>query len=548
MPDLFDLIVIGGGCNGTGIARDAAMRGLKVLLLEKKDFAAATTGASSGMIHGGPRYMLYEVGTTKLASRDANDIRKIAPHLVFRIPFLVPQLKEDAPNWLAKYRLELMETFFEAYDRFSPLKGGKPHTRLSKEEAQELEPCLIDDVVGAVTFDEWGIDTQRLCAANALAVKEYGGIARNHTEVRKILREGDRVVGVLVRDLLSGTETTYYSKIVFNATGPWVPKICEMAGVTVRLRPSKGIHLVLDRRITNVAVVSKCIDGRQIFINPHENTTLLGTTDDDYYGDLDDIPVTEDEIEYLLQGMERVYPDIRKARIVTTWRGIRPTLWGQDVYEDRLSREHEIFDHEKRDGLKGFLSMAGGKLASFRIMAEEATDFVCKKLGVRSSCTTHIVPLPGGDSIPDPKENAEEFSIHPYVARRLISRQGGRTRNLLSPSHDKPDQKAIVCVTEPVTEAEIRYAIREEWASTLGDLQRRTRLAIGSCQGSECLLPAVQILAEERKLTGKEKIDELKGFLQESWSARTPILKGPQLAQEEMMQEIFQGVLDLGNL
>lgn len=544
----FDLIVVGGGCNGTGIARDAAMRGLKVLLLEKNDFSAGTTGASSGMIHGGPRYLQYEVGTTKLACQDANYIRKIAPHLCFRIPFLVPVLREEDPSLLAGLRLELVETFFEAYDRYSPIKGGKPHTRLSKKEAIGLEPCLSEDVIGAVTFDEWGIDTARLCVANALAARENGATVRNHTEVKRILREGNRVVGVVVRNRITGLEEECRGKILFNATGPWVPKLCEMAGVQVRLRPAKGIHLILDRRITNVAVVSKAIDGRQIFINPHENTTLVGTTDDDYYGDLDDIPVTEDEVEYLLQGMERVYPDIRKARIISTWRGVRPTLWGEDVYEDELSREHEIFDHETRDGVSGLLTMAGGKLASYRIMAEEATDLVCRKLGVTAPCRTHVVPLPGGGSVPDPREIAKEFQIDPYVARRLISRHGSLVRSVLKETKEHPAEKSVVCTNEPVIAAEIRYAIREEWAMTLGDLLRRTRLAMGPCQGTDCLLPAVQILAEERSLPADEKIRELKTFLDQSWTARRAILKGPQLAQEEMMQEVFQGVLDLGNL
>ena len=550
---LFDLIVIGGGCNGTGIARDAAMRGLRVLLLEKNDFSAGTTGASSGMIHGGPRYLQYEIGTTKLACQDANYIRHIAPYLCFRIPFLVPVLQEGDPNWFAKFRMELVETFMEAYDHFSPIKGGKRHTRLSKEETQGLEPCLVDDIIGGITFDEWGIDTARLCAVNALAVKESGGIVKNHTQVKSILVEAEtdgrrRVVGVLAQDLVTGQETEYRCKILFNATGPWAPKLCAMAGASLRLRPGKGIHLILDRRITNVAVVSKCIDGRQIFINPHENTTLLGTTDDDYYGDLDDIPVTEDEVEYLLEGMERSYPDIRKARIISTWRGVRPTLWGADVYEDELSREHEVVDHEVKDRLLGMLSMAGGKLASFRVMAEEAVTLICQKLNIKAACRTHIVPLPGGESVPKAQGLASEFTIHPYVAQRLISRHGNLSRDVLKRTREKPGEKAIVCTNEPVIEAEIRYAIREEWTVTLPDLLRRTRLAMGSCQGSECLVPAAQILSEERNLTGTEKVEELKNHLEWAWKARKSILSGAQVVQEELMQEIFQGVLDMGNL
>lgn len=549
MVETYDLIVIGGGCNGTGIARDAAMRGLKTLLVEKNDFSAGTTGASSGMIHGGPRYMQYEIGTTKLACQDAAAIRHIAPHLCFRIPFLVPVRQENKAKLKALWSLELVETFFEAYDRFSPMKGGKSHTRLSKEEVQKLEPSLPSDTLGAITFDEWGIDTQRLCVSNALSARDFGATIRNHTLVKQILRDRDLVYGVVTRHTKTGEELTIRAKMVFNATGPWAPQLAAMAGVEVKLRPSKGIHLLFDRRLTNMAVISQCIDGRQIFINPHENTTLLGTTDDDYFGDLDNIPVTEDEIEYLLEGIAPVFPEIRQARIITTWRGVRPTLYGRGVYEDELSREHEIVDHEERDGVSGLLTMLGGKLASFRIMAEEATDLICKKLHSNQPCRTAVVPLPGGASVPEPQHLASEFNIHPYVAERLIFRQGGKAKELLQ---RKDFSKTIICPCEPVTTGEAQHAIVDEGALTLSDVRRRTRLGMGPCQGCLCTLPAASLLEEGRSQGSPlqqsgDFISDIKDFLQDNWVARAPILRGDQVAQEEMLQMIFQGVLDLGN-
>ncbi len=542
MPESFDVIVVGGGCNGTGIARDCALRGLKTLLLEKNDFAAGTTGASSGMIHGGPRYLLSEVKTTRASSQDAGYIRKIAPHLVFRIPFLHPILREGGGK--KRIRLALVEAFFHAYDSFSALKGGKRHTRLTADEARALEPNLTPDVAGAVTFDEWGINTDRLCVANALAASDHGAEVRNHTEVRRVLREGNRVNGVIARNGLTGEEFEYHCRILCNATGPWAPKLAALAGVVIRLRPAKGIHLVLDRRITNVAVTSNCIDGRQIFINPHENTTLLGTTDDDYYGDLDDIPVSEDEVEYLLQGMERSYPEIRKARVISTTRGVRPTLFGQDVYEDELSRDHRLIDHAGEDGLEGFLSLVGGKLAAYRQMAEEATDRIAEKLGIQTPCKTHIFPLPGGDRSADADEISQNYRIPPYTAQRLLDRHGSLVPTVLASIDEQPEDRATLCPCEPVTRAEVRYAVRHEWAATLPDIRRRTRLGAGPCQGCQCLVPAAAILGEER---GADPIAEIRSFLQESWKARSPILKGVQLAQEEMLQMTYRGVLNLGD-
>ena len=371
-------------------------------------------------------------------------------------------------------------------------------------------------------------------------------VVKNHFEVLAVLKRGNAVYGIRGRDLITGEEQEIHGKIIFNATGPWSPRLAAMAGCEVKLRPGKGIHLIFDRRLTNMAIVARAIDGRQIFINPHENTTMVGTTDDDYYGDLDDISVTEDEIEYLLQGIESVFPQIREARIISTWRGVRPTLYGEHAYEDELSRSHRLFDHETIEGVKGFVSMAGGKLASYREMAEEATDLVCQKLAVNTPCQTHVLPLPGGDATPDPHKLAKEFGLYPYVVARLIFRHGSRARRILEMIRAHPDDGEVVCACEPVLAAELRYCIRHEWAVTLSDLMRRTRLGTGACQGGCCAMRAAILLGQERNLQPAEVMAELKGFLNELWRARSPVIDGAQMAEEEMIRGIFAGNLQLG--
>ncbi len=550
MSDLFDLIIIGGGINGCGIARDAAMRGFKVLLVEKNDFASATSGANSQMIHGGVRYLLSDVHTTKTSCLDSGYIQKIASHLIFRIPFLFPVLQEKGESAFAKkVELELLETFFEAYDRYAPLKNGKPHTRLNAQELLQLEPDLTPSVFGGITFDEWGIESTRLTLLNALSAHEQGAEIKNHTEVLEILKDQGRVVGVRIRDFFTGQVSEVRAKIVFNAAGPWVPKIAKMAGVEIKLRPAKGIHISFDRRLTNTAVLAKAIDGRSIFLMPHQNETILGTTDDDYFGDPDDLSVTEDEVEYLLEGIEKVFPKIREARITRVWAGIRPTLYERGKYEDDLTREHEIFDHEKRDKLPGFISIAGGKLASFRLMSEEAVDVFCEKLGVSTLCSTHLKPLPGSEEKVDVEALAEKFKIPLFAAARLVYRQGARaaqvgasaTTDWRTPLH--PNARNIICSCEPVLEAEIRYVIRHEWARTLEDLSRRTNLALGPCQGTDCLLPAAQILGEELGLSPHQVFSQVREFLEKKWKNKIPILKGTQLQQEELAREIFLNTL-----
>lgn len=527
----YDVVIIGGGVNGTGIARDCAMRGLKVALFEKNDLSSGATGACTGMVHGGARYLLNDIHTTHLSSLDSGYIQKIAPHLLFRIPFVTPVLKQD---FMPKVYIELLETFFEAYDKFAPLKNSKPHTKLTKEELKALEPGITEDAIGAVSFDEWGIDPFRLCVENAISAKEHGAEIHNHTIVKELIIDDKTVRGVRVKDAITNTTRDVYAKIVMNAAGPWLSKVAGLSETQVKIRPGKGIHLILDRRISNIGIVIKAIDGRQVFMMPHDNTFIIGTTDDDYYGDLDNLWATQDEIEYLLQAAERYFPDIRQYRIMRVMIGIRPTLYAWGKNEDALYREHRIFDHETENGIKGFLTIAGGKLASYRLMSEEATDVICKKLGCKNPCKTHTEPLPGGHFIPDVKKLAQQYNLDPYAVSRIAYRHGSKTEEILKLTAEEPSNSNIVCECEPVIEAEIRYAIRNEWARTIPDLRRRTRLGTGSCQGRRCTVRSAFIFAEELGLDSDGTKALIEGFIKERWKGKAPIFKNIQLGEEEL--------------
>ncbi|MFO8056030.1 MAG: FAD-dependent oxidoreductase [bacterium] len=528
MEEFFDVVVVGGGVNGTGIARDLAMRGVKTLLLEKRDFSSGATGGSSGMIHGGLRYLLYDIDVTRHSCIDSGYIQQIAPHMLFRIPFIMP-----LPHRLSA---PFFKTYFEVYDKYAHYKRGKPSTLLSREKVLEIMPVLDPRIQGAVTTDEWGIDPQRLCAANALAAFENGAAIRNHTEVVEFMKDhAGNVVGVKTKDRF-GHQNTIKSRIVMHATGPWLSRTSLMAGVNVKIRPGKGVHLTFDRRLTNMSVILSMIDGRSSFFMPHENTSVLGTTDDDYYGDLDDLRVTEDEIEYLLEGAERMIPSIREARIIRAWAAIRPTLyaWGKD--EDALSRDHMVCDHEKLDGVSGIVSIAGGKLASYRMMSEEAADLVADKLGVSAKCRTHEVPLPGGEKTPDPAELARRYGVSAYAASRMVYRHGNRAEQILELTRERPELKTTVCQCEPVLACELVYSIRKEWAVSLTDLRNRTRLGTGPCQGARCASRAMGILAKELGLSGREIQEQILSFLERRWRGKRPILDGTMIDQEEMNQ------------
>ncbi len=524
----FDLVVVGGGVNGAGVARDAALRGLRVALVEKHDLGFGASGNSSGMIHGGPRYLLGEPHVTEQSCRDSGYVQRIAPHLLFRIPFLMPVAGRGPRAWL---RLLALDAFFAYYDHFQPLKRGRSHCRLSSEELRRLEPGLQGEFVGAVTFDEWGIDGHRLCLLNALDAAAHGAQVWVHTEVTGLLRDATgRARGVRVRDRLDGTVRTIPARAVVHATGAWSPAMAERLGVRLAMRPGKGIHVVFDRRFSNYAVVAEAVDGRQIFVMPWQNLSWIGTTDDDYYGEPDRIRALTDEVRYLRQGVARLLPEVREARVVATTAGVRPTLPGWGRYEDELSREHALVDHGA-EGTAGLFSMIGGKLASYRIFAEEATDVVMGYLGRSGRCRTHERPLPGGERVPEAAALAERFGVPVPAAQRLVDRHGAIAERILERVARNPSEKRAICPCEPVLLAEVRHVCEHEFVRTLADLSRRTRLGMGACGGMHCALPAAMACGEVLGWSAARVRREAASLLAARYRAALPALQGDQVAQ-----------------
>lgn len=530
-----DVVVIGGGVNGVGVARDLAMRGLRVALFERNDLAFGASGNSSGMIHGGPRYMTYDPHVTQTSCRDSGHIQRIAPHLLFRIPFIMPV---EGHGKRAKIMLTLIDAFFEAYDRYQPLKRGKPHAHLTPDEVRKLEPGIRGEIVGGVTFDEWGIDGARLCVANALDAMERGAKVFVGCTVEGIERREDtgEVTGVRYRDRMTGKSGRMTASAVVNATGAWAPITTSLSGLSPtqsRVRPGKGIHVIFDRRLTNYAISSKTIDGRQIFLEPWQNMSVIGTTDDDFYGDLDEVRATSEEVRYLVQGIARIFPDIRKARAIGTTAGVRPTLYAYGPSEDALSRDHAIIDHAPH-GAPGLYSMIGGKLASYRLFAEEMADILAKRFDVGARCATHTSALPGGDVAVDPFKLAERSGIDAVAARRIVYRHGSRALQIEERVRERPREARVVCPCEPVTEAEVRHVVKLELARTVGDVARRTRLGYGACGGMRCAARCGQIVAEEVGLSPREGMRQALSFLTRQARTRSVAL-GPEQARQEAL-------------
>jgi len=527
-PDkVFDVVIIGGGINGVGVARDCAMRRLSVALFEKNDLCSGSTGACSGMIHGGPRYLETEREVTRKSCEDSGAIQRIAPNLLFRIPILIPVMKSDSRMYL-----EMVETFATAYDSFSAMKGGKTHVRLNAREVHELDPGFTTEISGAVSMDEWGTDPFRLVVLTAKSAVAAGAQIFTRTPVEKIETQNGEVIGVTIREE-NGNRSLVRARTVINLTGPWAPFLDPKMMPSISMRPSKGVHLTLDRRIVNTSLVCKAVDGREsVFILPHEHTTIIGTTDDDYYGHPDNVPITQDDVGYLMQAVQRYFPRLTDYRVMRAWVGIRPTLHSWGVDESSLSRDHVVYDHGK-EGAAGLYTMIGGKLAAYRMMAEEMTDIICAKLKRREPCRTHLEILPGCTTEIPWLEEARRTGFDPLTVKRLMYRHGYHALEILENARKNPELAQTLCECDQVIAAEVEYAVRSEWAKSLPDIRRRTRLGMGPCQSCRCAEKTAQFAGSLLKWSRDEIEVQAKKFLDSRWRGNLPVLYGEQAKQEE---------------
>ncbi|NWF95464.1 MAG: FAD-dependent oxidoreductase [Candidatus Thorarchaeota archaeon] len=535
MPKEYDVVVIGGGSTGTAVVRDCAMRGLKSLLIERDDIASATVGTCAGMISSGLKYM-EEPHIVDMCSEEVVHFNRIARHLIMKNPILTPMLEMGD--------LSSGGSFAEEYSKRAASREVPPVLFLTPEDSLKIEPKINPNLIASMYFEEFFIDPFRLCILQAMDARSHGADIKTYCEVIEVTTRDGAVEEVVFFNRLTRQKERVTTKTVVNATGPWADKVARMAGADLEIRLNKGAHVVLDRRVVNVGIIAKAVDGRMIYLFPHENTVLLGTTALDTWEDPDTLVTEQDEIEYLLKSIEWVIPSIREARIVRTMEGVRPLVADWKKPEGKVTRGYELIDHE-RDGVGGLVSFTGGKLVMCRHMAEAATNLVCAKLGRESQCRTHIEPLPGNESDVDVVSLAREYGVSQHAVERLRARRGTNATKVLEMTREHPEWKTTICTCEPVIEAEIRYAIREEFPRTINDLRRRVRLGTGPCQGTFCTFKAAAVFAEELDLDGQEMRAEIVDFLAERWKGKRPPLRGEQVAQEEVVQGVYACVANL---
>ncbi len=493
----WDVLIVGGGITGTTIARDAALRGLAVALVERDDFAAGTSSRSSKLAHGGLRYLEHgHLGLVAESVREREALLRNAPHLVRALPFLLPS--ESGDGWPP---MPFLKAGLWLYDRFAG-GAGRGHRGMTPDAILRAEPSLAGRKLrGGALYHDAGMDDARLVIENAIAAAGSGAVVVNHVEVTGFSRNpAGRVTGARLCDRLTGATLGAQARLVVNAGGPWGDAIAGLGGRlgAPLLRPTKGVHLVYAEPLsTHALTLLTRKDRRVFFVLPWLGLTLIGTTDTDHAGDPGAAASDDADIDYLLDAVNGALPGAQVARnkVLSTFAGVRPLLAADPAHPSRVSREHAI-----RETTPGLLAVLGGKFTTARAMAEQAVDRIETLLGVpHAGCRTADLPLPGGVPLPPDPDAPRRIPQTPAWGR-LLNAYGSRTAEVIAVAESVPGGLDPVCPHGWRIMGEIAFAARHEMAMTMDDvLVRRLNVAhTTACRGTCRVDAAAALLGKER--------------------------------------------------
>ncbi|MDE7386464.1 MAG: anaerobic glycerol-3-phosphate dehydrogenase subunit A [Muribaculaceae bacterium] len=535
----FDVIIIGGGATGAGTARDCALRGLSVLLVERFDFTAGATGRNHGLLHSGARYAVTDGESATECIKENMILRRIARHCVEETGGLFITLPDDD--------LAYQALFVDSCNR-----AGIKAEVIDPDLARRLEPSVNPTLIGAVKVPDGAIDPFRLTTANIIDATRHGAKVLTYHEVTSLITDATgRVVGVNMRDSRTGATSSAHSQLVINAGGIWGHNIASMAGVTVNMFPAKGALLIFGHRINNM-VINRCRKPANAdILVPGDTICLIGTTSDRVpFDQVDNMEVTPAEVDILMSEGAKLAPELARTRILRAYAGVRPLVASDDDPSGRsISRGIVCLDHARRDGVEGFITITGGKLMTYRLMAEWATDLACQKLGVDARCTTDRDPLPGSE----PSEVRKQRRLKgwrrtkSHVIELSTDQKAAEGRHgTMSSKIDRKDPAAesLVCECEQVSVAEVNYAISELHVQNLLNLRRRTRMGMGTCQGQLCACRAAGLL-DSSGACAKDTLADLADFINERWKGMSPVGWGETIEEAQFMSWLYEGVCGL---
>lgn len=550
-----DILVIGGGSTGTGVAWDAALRGFRVALVEKRDLTHGTTGRYHGLLHSGGRYVVKDPQSAIECIEENRILRRTHTHCIEDTSGFFVVTPEDDGDYPDRFRAACAKT-------------GIPCEEVPLKEAFRREPLLNRRIRRVFEVPDGSADSFLATHATVQGARQAGAQILIYHEVVALLVEGGegdrRVTGARVRNVVNGEESVIEAAMTINASGAWAGQIAALAGIPVRVIPGKGVMVAVNHRLVNT-VINRCkmpADGD--ILVPVHTVAIIGTTDE-RVTDPELLPIEPWEVQLMLDEGDKLVPGMSKARILRAWAGVRPLYQEGYAGDSRdATRALALLDHQPRDGVSGFLTITGGKWTTFRLMAQTTMDKACAQLGVERACRTADTPVPGTEQ------------GYYWLGHRLHE---------VEEHHLQGD---LICECELVTRAMIEQAVQNNPTVTLDDLRRDVRLGMGPCQGGFCTFRAAGILAEGgegRGAKGEEataasldtsewqvaymqspkhnigangagrtnrRFDNpnllLRDFLQERWRGLTPVLWGRQLKQERLDELIYLSIMNVDHL
>ena len=507
------VLIVGGGVTGTGLARDLALRGIPSILIEKNDLNAGASGGNHGLLHSGARYIETDPSAARECQTENKLLKQLAPQCIEDTGGLFVAVEGDEEAYVADFPQRCAQ-------------AGISAVPIDVAEARDFEPELSPKTIAVFAVEDATIDPFRLTIDNIGHAQDLGAHFLPHTRATQLVITNQRIRQVMVTDTLTGAKTTIEADFVVNAAGGWSGEVAALAGIPLRMVFSKGSLLVTQRRITQRIInrLRRASDGD--IIVPGGTVSILGTTSVRLKS-LREARPTIPEVDQIIDEVAAMIPEVPSVRYIRAFCGVRPLVGSAPDGEDRgVSRGYSLLDHAK-DGVENFLTITGGKMTTFRLMAEKAADVVCRHLGVSAPCQTAVVPLP--------VQSASRWT-QPGSAPRYWMK------------NKNPDD-ILLCECEMVPQSAIDHLVdsvgRHHRRPSLGSISRRSRIGKGPCQGTFCSLRVAAYLYDRKVFASREGLAELQSFLRERWRGQHPIMWATPLIQAELQEAMHCGLLGL---
>ncbi|SHK83136.1 anaerobic glycerol-3-phosphate dehydrogenase subunit GlpA [Desulforamulus aeronauticus] len=517
------VVVIGGGATGTGILRDLALRGISAILVEQGDLAHGTSSRFHGLLHSGARYAVKDKEAARECLEENMILRRIAPNCVENTGGLFVQLPEDnaeyADQWLA-----------------ACAESGIPTEELDPRELRRNTPVLHHRVTRAFIVPDCAVDGFRVLWSNVNSARRYGARLYTYHSLTGIQQSNGKVTGVELTNQLTGERKYIECEMIINSTGAWGGAVAALAGIELNIIKDKGTLVAYNHRLTNQVVNRLRPPGDGDIFVPHGTITIFGTTSVTVNDAACTKPGHGEVLDLIKIGQEMI-PDLENYRLIRAFAGVRPLYQAGNTAGGRsVTRNFALVDHQERDGLQGFISIVGGKFTTFRLMAEKTVDLAAKRLDVTAPCRTAEESLTSPVSEQWLERGKRVFGIP--GAKKAADRLGDSFQRVVEEAEKNPDQRKIFCECEVVSLAEIVHVAGDGDSFTLGDIRRKTRMGMGTCQGTFCSYRTLGALSGYSQFAGNHR-EYLTKFLQKRWKGIRPVLWGQQLREAQLSSAIY---------